>query len=205
MMISLTSPVETRAHSWPAWAKLSLLCAATIMLVANQNLAFQVVAFLGCLTLYALPGRTFFTTGVKALWTLWPFLILLVVWHLVIGDPSGGALITLRLLTAVGLATLVTMTTRLSDMIAVAQWLLKPFARLGLNTRALELGIALVIRFTPTLADKGRQLGQAWQARARTKPRWRVILPFTVLAIDDAEQVAEAIRARGGLKPTSRL
>ncbi|WP_375571457.1 energy-coupling factor transporter transmembrane component T [Ahrensia marina] len=203
-MISLTSPVETRAHGWPAGAKLLLLCAATIILVANQSLAFQIAAFLACLALYALPGRTFFTAGIKALWALWPFLVLLVVWHLVIGDPSGGALIALRLLTAVGLATLVTMTTRLSDMIAVVQWLLKPFARFGLNTRALELGIALVIRFTPTLADKGRQLGAAWQARARSKPRWRVILPFTVLAIDDAEQVAEAIRARGGLNPTPR-
>ncbi|MFK7793232.1 MAG: CbiQ family ECF transporter T component, partial [Devosiaceae bacterium] len=116
---------------------------------------------------------------------------------------AGGFIIVLRLLTAVGLAMLVTMTTRLSDMIDVVQWLLRPFARFGVNTRALELGIALVIRFTPTLADKGRQLGLAWRARARarSKPRWRVILPFTVLAIDDAEQVAEAMRARGGVNP----
>ena len=31
-MISLTSPVETRAHGWPAGAKLGALCLATLLL-----------------------------------------------------------------------------------------------------------------------------------------------------------------------------
>jgi biotin transport system permease protein len=61
------------------------------------------------------------------------------------------------------------------------------------------MGMALVLRFTPTLADKGAQLSQSWKARSPKRAGWRVILPFTLLAIDDAEQVAEAIKARGGL------
>ena len=200
-MLCLTSPVETRAHRWPAGVKLGLLCAATFALVTVQSLAFQAAVFLLCLTLFALPGRSFFEAGLRALWVLWPFVAVLLVWHAVIQEMALGLIIVLRLLTAVGLATLVTMTTRLSDMIEALHFVLRPFARFGLHTRLVELSMALVIRFTPALAAKGRLLAQSWRARAARKPGWRLILPLTIAAIDDADQVAEALRARGGLAP----
>ncbi|KAG1649034.1 NADH dehydrogenase [Nymphon striatum] len=106
--------------------------------------------------------------------------------------------IILRMLSAVGMANLVTMTTRLSDMIEVVKWIASPLRRIGLNSRILELAIALVIRLTPVLVERGNQLTQAWKARSNRAPGWRIILPFTVLAIDDADRVAEALRARGG-------
>ena len=56
-----------------------------------------------------------------------------------------------------------------------------------------ELAMALVIRFTPVLADKGRLLILAWRARSRSKPGWRIVLPFAVTAIDDAERVADIL------------
>ncbi|KAG1649042.1 Energy-coupling factor transporter transmembrane protein BioN [Nymphon striatum] len=99
---------------------------------------------------------------------------------------------------SLGMANLVTMTTRLSDMIEVVKWIASPLRRIGLNSRILELAIALVIRLTPVLVERGNQLTQAWKARSNRAPGWRIILPFTVLAIDDADRVAEALRARGG-------
>jgi len=198
-MISLTSPVETWAHHWPAGLKLALLCVSTVALFSQTSVAFHLAAFAVCIGLYLLPGAHFAGPGLRRLWGLWPFVAMLVVWHAVTGDLSGGLVVVLRLLTAVALANLVTMTTRLSQMIDVVRWLSTPLRVLGLNTRALELGIALVIRFTPALADKGGLLVQSWSARSPRKPNWKIIVPFTVLAIDDAEQVAEAIKARGGL------
>jgi biotin transport system permease protein len=198
-MISLTSPVETRAHRWPAGLKLATLCAVTVGLFSASNLPVLLVAFALCLLIYSLPGQLFLRTGLTRLLVLWPFVLAVLVWHLIIGTVETGAMIALRLVTAVGFANLVTMTTRLSDMIEVVRWLARPLQILGLNTRALEMGMALVLRFTPTLADKGAQLSQSWKARSPKRAGWRVILPFTLLAIDDAEQVAEAIKARGGL------
>ncbi len=83
---------------------------------------------------------------------------------------------------------------------AVVRWLLAPFTRFGLNLRAIELAAAMVIRFTPVLAQKGAALTLAWRARARRRAGWRVIVPFLVLALDDADHVAEALRARGGFE-----
>ncbi len=198
-MISLTSPVETRAHGWRAGAKLGALCLATMGLFAMSSLAGHVAAFAGMLALYLAPGTVFFGSGMARLRVLWPFLAIILIWHAVTATPGQGAVIALRLVTAVGLANLVTMTTRLSDMIGVVRWLAGPLRRLGIDTRALELGIALVVRFTPMLAGKGVQLTRAWRARSPRRPGWRIVLPFTLCAIDDAEHVADAIKARGGV------
>ncbi len=198
-MISLTSPVETWAHRWRAGAKLGALCVATMALFAMGSVVGHALAFALMLALYAAPGLVFFNAGMARLRMLWPFLAIIVVWHIVTATPAQGAVIALRLVTAVGLANLVTMTTRLSDMIGVVRWLAAPLRRFGVSTRALELGIALVIRFTPMLAGKGTQLARAWRARSARRPGWRIVLPFTLCAIDDAEHVADAIKARGGV------
>jgi biotin transport system permease protein len=103
------------------------------------------------------------------------------------------------MLTAVGLANLVTITTRLTDMMGVVRWLCTPLRAIGVKSDRIELAMALVIRFTPVLIDKGAMLAMAWRARAARRVGWRIVTPFAVLAIDDAEHVAEALRARGGL------
>ncbi|WP_298257969.1 energy-coupling factor transporter transmembrane component T [uncultured Litoreibacter sp.] len=197
-MISLTSPVRTRAHDWPAPFKLFALAVATFVLFLVNDLWLMGAALAVTLGLYALPGAVFFKAGIRRLKVLWPFLVILGVWHLVTATYEEGAQIILRLLAAVGLANLVTMTTALNEMIEVIRWLATPLRRFGLHTRALELAIALVIRILPTLVDNGTRLSDAWRARSRRRPGWRVVVPFTLLALDDADHLAEALRARGG-------
>ncbi len=198
-MISLTSPVETRAHQWPAGLKLGMLCLSTIFLYSINNLTFEIAFLAIVLLLYALPGRVFMKYGLSQLRILWPFVLIVLVWHVWTAEFLEGAGILIRLVCAVALANLVTMTTRLSDMIDVVHFLGKPFERFGLNPRILELSIALVIRMTPILLSKGEGLAEAWRARSLRRSGWRIILPFTLIALDDADHVAEALRARGGL------
>ncbi|MGC1504736.1 MAG: energy-coupling factor transporter transmembrane protein EcfT [Sulfitobacter sp.] len=198
-MISLTSPVKTAAHGWPAALKLGGLCLATVVLFAVGDLGWHLMFSIATGVLYSLPGRVFLRSGMARLWGLWPFLALILGWHVVIGDGAGGMLIVLRMVTAVGLANLVTMTTRLSDMMAVVRVLLSPLRRFGIQPHRVELAMALVIRFTPVLALKGQALATAWRARSPKRPGWRIVIPFAVLALDDAERVAEALRARGGI------
>lgn len=198
-MISLTSPVRTAAHSWPAGAKLLGLCVATFVLFAVGNALWHIVFLALTALLYVLPGPVFLRSGARKLRGLWPFIMMILFWHFATSDAEGGLLITLRMLTAVALANLVTMTTRLSDMMVVVRSLLAPLRRFGVKPQRIELAMALVIRFTPLLALKGAALTSAWRARSARRPGWRIVIPFAVLAIDDAERVAEALRARGGL------
>lgn len=201
-MISLTSPVETRAHGWPAGAKLAALCVSTVLLFLSDDLWVQGGAFFAVMAGYlTLGGMDFLRAGLRSLKILTMFLVIIAVWHAVTGTWVDGAVVALRLLAAVSLANLVTMTTRLTDMTDVVAKLTKPLAIIGLNPRLLELAIALVIRFTPVLIEKGTALNMAWRARSHRRPGWRVILPFVVLAIDESDHVAEALRARGGVIP----
>ena len=200
-MISLTSDATTWMHRLPAGAKLAGLCAATALLFAQDTVAFHVAALAAVLALYLSGGPRFARAGLRPLRVLWPFVVLVGLWHLVTGDAPAGAVIVLRLVTAVALANLVTMTTGLGQMIAVIRWLTTPLRRLGVKTRAAELGIALVVRFTPALSEKGARLVEAWRARSPRRAGWRIVMPFTVLALDDAEHVADALRARGGMNP----
>lgn len=201
-MISLTSPVETRAHGWPAGIKLAALCVSTVLLFLSDDLWVQGGAFFAVMAGYlALGGMDFLRAGLRSLKILTMFLVIIAVWHAVTGTWVDGAVVALRLLAAVSLANLVTITTRLTDMTDVVAKLTKPLAIIGLNPRLLELAIALVIRFTPVLIEKGTALNMAWRARSHRRPGWRVILPFVVLAIDESDHVAEALRARGGVIP----
>ena len=199
-MISLTSPVRTRAHDWPAGAKLLALAMATVGLFVTGSVWGQLGWLLAALVLYALPGWRFLRHGLRRLWGLWPFVLVLLAWHLLTGDFAGGAVIVLRMLTAVALANLVTMTTRLEDMQALVLWLLRPLRRVGVRGGAIALAMAMVVRFIPVLTGKGRKLAEAWRARSPRRAGWRIVMPLVVLAVDDAEHVADALRARGGIR-----
>ena len=197
-MISLTSPVETRAHRWPAGAKLGALCLASTGLFLTQSLAVQALALLGALALYAAPGRAFLRAGLGALRVVLPFAAVLLVWHALTGDLRAGLVITLRMATLVALANLVTMTTALGDLVDLLHRLTAPLRRIGVPTYPLETAIPLVIRFTPVLIAQAETLALGWRARSRRRPGWRLILPLTLRALDDADHVGEALRARGG-------
>ncbi len=202
-MISLTSPIKTPYHRLSAATKLALLCLFTTVLFLANSLVWQLIALVAVTGLYLCGGIRFARAGLAMLKPLWPFLAMILLWHLVTWTIGDGAVILLRLISAVALANLVTMTTRLDDMITVLQWLLSPFRVLGLRTKGLSIAIALVIRFTPVLTEKAGHLREAWHARSPKMAGWRIIVPFTLLAIDDADHVAEALRARGGLSNNS--
>jgi biotin transport system permease protein len=197
-MLTLTSPVETWLHPVRAGWKLLALCVFTFALFSMEGiqalalaLAFVVVLQLPC-------GALFLRTAARLLWPLWPFVGIVLVWHLWIAAPAAGATVVLRLVAAVGAANLVTMTTRLTDMIAVIEWLARPFGRAGLSPRLIALAIALAIRFIPVLSVRAFQLSEAWRARSPRRSRWPLLVPVTLAALDDADHVAEALRARGG-------
>lgn len=198
-MISLTSPVRTRAHGWPAGPKLLALCLSTVALFHVEDLGAQALVCAAVLAAYLAPGRVFFRAGMSRLFILWPFVAVVLAWHLLAGDARTGAVIVLRMVSVVGLANLVTMTTRLTQMTEFLHRLLAPLRRLGIRTEPVLLAVALVIRATPALLDKGRNLRDAWRARTHRRPSWRIVLPFTLLAVDDAEHLAEALRARGAI------
>lgn len=197
-MLTLTSPIDTPLHRLPAGLKLALLALAAIA-IALLPVGGLVLAAVAVLGLYLSQGMVFALHGLRMLRPLWPFFLILLVWHVLTGDLPRGIEVALTLLTAVALANLVTMTTRLEDMISVVERIAAPLARFGLSPRVLAVSVALVIRFTPVFLHRVSQLAEAWRARSPSRANWRIVVPVSLTALDDADHVAEALRARGGL------
>lgn len=198
-MLALTSSTETPYHRWPAGPKLAAVSVAVFVLYLVQAPALLALALLAVILAYLAAGRGFLAEGLRQLRPLWVFVAVVLVWHGLAGDPLTGLAVSLRLAAAVGLANLVTMTTRLDDLTEVVLRLLAPLRQLGIRTAPIGFAMALVIRFTPVLFAKAGTLVDAWRARSPRRPGWQVVMPIALLAIDDAEHVAEALRARGGL------
>jgi biotin transport system permease protein len=197
-MLTLTSPHRIWAHRLPAGAKLAALALATIGLFQLSTPLPLALALAGIAALIASGGRSFANAALASLRPLWPFLLIVALWHLWLHDPGGGAVILLRLTAAVSAATFVTMTTSLTEMIALITRLARPLALIGLPPKTLALAIALTIRFIPVLLLHLATIRDALRARSARRPGWRVMTPILLITLDDADRVAEALRARGG-------
>lgn len=198
-MLTLTSAIETPLHRWPTGVKLAAVALGTVGIVAIRDPWIMAAVVVVLALTYLAQGLRFAREGLRILRPLWPFFVILGLWHLWLAEPRQGLLLAGRMLAAVALANLVTMTTRLDAMLAMLERLLTPLAWLGLRPRVVALAMALVIRFVPVLLDKATQLGQAWRARSPRRVGVQIVLPLALAALDDADHVAEALRARGGL------
>ena len=197
-MLTLTSPVETPWHLVSPALKLTVLAVWTAALfwISSPLTLFAALALIG--TLHVPGGSVFARHAAAMLRPLLPFIAVVGLWHLWTGDIRGGLVVILRMITAVSAANLVTMTTRLDDMMAVVERIARPLARFGLPAKTLALAVALVIRFIPVMLERHAQITDAWRARSTRRAGWRVVLPTILAALDDADHMAEALRARGG-------
>lgn len=197
-MIALTAPTRTIWHRVPAAPKMAaLLVLAGVALALDRPLLL--LALLGLVVAaYAAGGTMFLRHGARVMRPLLPLVLVLAGWHLFLRAPEAGAVMILRLAVAMGAANLVTMTTRLDAMIALTMRVARPLSPL-LPPRALALSIALMIRFMPVMAARHAAARDAWRARSARRAGWRTLPPVLLGTLDDADRVAEALRARGGM------
>jgi len=198
-MLTLTLEQQSWAHHIPVGRKLLVLFAATLFLFPVTSLPILLSCLAVVTALYLSLGLNALKTGLAMARPIVFVCAIILAYQFLIGELWAGIGIVLKILAMVGFANFVTMTSRLSDMMDVTIWILTPFERFGANTRAVAMAFALVMRFTPVLILKGSALTEAWRARSAARAKWHVTIPLVLLALDDAEHVAEALRARGGM------
>ncbi|WP_029063285.1 CbiQ family ECF transporter T component, partial [Labrenzia sp. DG1229] len=143
-MISIYLQGNSWLHRIPAGLKLLAVAIASLIL-------FQVKSpwiFLACLAFvvvcYASLGRQG-VAQLKLLRGLSYFLGILLLLHWVSGTFLDGVAVILRLLVLVLAANLVSVTTRLDDMLDAVMPLFRPLEWVGLSARKPALGVALVL------------------------------------------------------------
>lgn len=198
-MLSFESPIITPWHRIAFKWKFFLVCVSSFILFILKDLAPQCIALFICCVFYLVAGWRFFVAGLERIVFLWPMIAIIIAWHVITNTTYLGLVIVVRLVTIVALSNLMTMTSKLSELILFVRKAFSPLQSMGINTRPLEIAIALVVRFTPVLIFKGNLLTSSWRSRTVARPNWRLVFPLTLTAIDDAEHVADALKARGGI------
>lgn len=190
-------------HRLPAPVKLLLLVAGGAMIFPVTDRSLLLVCLAAVLSLYA----SLRVEGLRQLLYLRPLLWLLVFFlglHGLAGTWETGLSAVLRLLVMVLAANLVSVTTRMDDMINAIRPVFAPLRWIGLSPQKPALAISLVIRFAPVLLFVYGSLSDAYRARTGRATSWRLIAPLALQAVRMSENVAEALSARGGSRGLAR-
>ncbi len=129
---------------------------------------------------------------------LLPFLLIIMLLHVWAGSVEEGIAAVMRLLVMILLANIITMTTRMSDMMTAITPVFRPLEAFGFSSRRLSIAVSLMIRFVPVLFALLESLTESWRARSSKKPRWHLLTPLTLQALKMADSVGDALQSRGG-------
>ncbi|MBZ4022558.1 hypothetical protein CKO11_08825 [Rhodobacter sp. TJ_12] len=200
-MLSLALPQRSWAHRLPASLKFAVLAILMLGLMPLGTVTGQGAGVALAAGLVASLGWQASVIALRALRPVMWIVAVIVAWHLWQGELRQGAVFGLRVVAMMGLANFVTLTTPLPEIIALVERMAQPLARLGLSPRLPALAVGLVLRFIPELRARHAEMTDAWRARSPRRARTKIIAPLAFSLLDDADRLAEALRARGGIAP----
>ncbi|WP_412559366.1 energy-coupling factor transporter transmembrane component T family protein [Thalassospira sp. MIT1370] len=113
-----------------------------------------------------------------------------------LNDWQAGLLVISRIAAIVMFASLVTLTTKTSDMLASLERALRPLKPLGVSPEKVSLAISMVLRFIPVIAAVASEIRDAQRARGLDRSILAMIVPLIIRTLKMADDVADAIEAR---------
>lgn len=186
------SPVHRLA---PGPKLLLLLLGSGLVLTRTEPIALGVLALL-VVSLYAvarIPVRTAVAGLAPALW----FLVPLFGFQLLSDGIRHAAVLVSQILLVLGLAALVTWTTRVSAMLATFERILRPLGRFGVDSARVALVLALTIRCIPMVRQSYAEAREAQRARGAERNPVALVVPLVIRLLRKADRLGEALAARG--------
>jgi biotin transport system permease protein len=189
-------PGNSLLHRLPTGTKLlGLAASCTVLLLLRSPVSMAVAAVVVAL-LFAVSG-----VGAAAAWAqLRPvrwFAAALFATQVLFVDLPTAVSSTARVVLAVALAGLVTLTTRTSAMMACLERCLSPARWVGLDPFRLSLLLSLTIRSVPVIAMLATRVREAQRARGVERSVRAFAVPLVVSALRHADALGEALSARG--------
>ncbi|GAA3133655.1 energy-coupling factor transporter transmembrane protein EcfT [Planomonospora alba] len=189
-------PGASVLHRLPAGVKLAALAVCCTALVLVRSPAVMAGAAAAVAALYAASG-----VGAAAAWAQvrpvrW-FAVVLFGAQLLVADLPGAVAATARVVLAVALAGLVTLTTRTAAVLACLERVLSPVRLVGLDPFRLSLLLSLTLRSVPVVAALAARVREAARARGVERSARAFAVPLVVGALRHADALGEALAARG--------
>ncbi|MEV4074857.1 energy-coupling factor transporter transmembrane protein EcfT [Nonomuraea fuscirosea] len=189
-------PGSSPLHRLPAGVKLAGLAVACTVLVLLGSPAALGVAAVVVAGLYALSRVSLAAAWAQVKPVRW-FAVALFGMQWLFVDLQGALSTVLRVVLAVALAGLVTLTTRASAMMAALERCLSPARFVGLDPFRLSLLLSLTIRSVPVVAELATRVREAQRARGVERSVRAFAVPLVVGSLRHADALGEALSARG--------
>lgn len=195
-MLDLYSPGTSPIHRMSPGAKILVMMLGGTGLFVFDSLPIACAAFVCVLALYPVAGLTAKQAWAQIRPLLWIFGIFFALqWWL--SGLTVAAFVVIRLAALILLASLVTLTTRASDMIDTITRTLGFLRPLGVNPAKIGLAISLALRFIPVLAQITREVREAQKTRGLERSVIATAMPMAIRTIKMADDISDAIESRG--------
>ena len=192
--LGLYEPGRSPLHRTPAgWKFLALLAFAVVIFLLHSPAALGVAVAVVAVGYVGLPLRRCWQ-AVRLLVPLLVFMFLMQWWLLGI---DSAAVVCLRLLAALGAANLFTLTTRVDDLVSAVERGLQPFRRIGARPERVGLLVGLTLQAVAALSSIAADTREAQRARGASRSLPAFAVPFLVRTLRHADQLGEALAARG--------
>jgi biotin transport system permease protein len=190
--IARSSPI----HALSAATKLTGLTVASVLIFLLSDLAALVVVLVassGLLLLAKLPVRSVWFQ----LRSVVPLLATIFIIQGLLDSWQTGLVVLLRFAILMLLATIVTFTTRVSDLVEAIEQGLQPLRRFGMRPVQISFMLALSIRLVPILLHQFHEIQEAQRARGLDRHWLALLVPLLVKTLRMADDLSEALDARG--------
>jgi biotin transport system permease protein len=196
MLTGCYRPGTSLLHRAGAGVKLLGLLVFSSALVVWRSPVSVLVSLAVVVGLYAVAGF-----GVRTLasqvWPLrWIVLFLLPFQWWTAGWEAAVGIVGTLVLAVVG-AGLISLTTRVTDLLDVITRLLRPARAIGIDPDRVALLLALTIRAVPVIAETLQEARDARRARGLERSTRALVTPVVVRTIRHADRVGDALAARG--------
>lgn len=188
---------DSAVHRMPALPKLGLVVAFIVVAtIFARTIPTAAVALAVALCGYAV-ARIPFKVAVAQLLGAVPLLAFIAVIQGLTGDWELGAMLFLQILACVIAATLLTLTTRVSDLMNAFDRLLAPLGRIGLPVATISLAMSLTLRLVPLQVQAVREVLDARRARGASASATAFGVPVIIRTIRRSRAMSDALLARG--------
>ncbi|MGO4614300.1 energy-coupling factor transporter transmembrane protein EcfT [Nocardia sp. 2YAB30] len=196
-MIGMYLPGDSLLHRMPAGLKLMLLIVsivtATVFVRSLPQVGVASVVVAGLLAVARIPVKVALAQLRPVVWLV----LIIAVFQVLTTSPARAVVVCGVLLISVALAALVTLTTRVTDMLDTVTRALGPLRKFGVDPDRVGLLLALAIRCVPLLAGIVHDVAQARRARGLQWSMTALATPVLVRALRTADAMGDALAARG--------
>lgn len=195
-MIGVYVPGQSFLHRLaPGWKLLGLVVAAIVLAIDSTITlpAFVAAALIAAWIDSDMDARALGRLIRPVLWILVPVAL----FQTFFAGGEAAIRVILVMIDLVIAAGLVSVTTRMTDLLDSLTSLLQPLAWIAISPAVVAFAVSFVIRLVPAIAQIARELDEARRARGASRNPFAMAGPLLIRVIGMGNAMGEALDARG--------